>query len=893
MIVGPQTTVDWHAQDSNEVLRRLSSTAEGLATTDIQHRLKKHGTNALPKAPRRTIAQRILSQFNNILIYVLIGSGAVTALLGHWTDTIVILAVVLINAAIGFWQEGRAEDALDAVRRMVSSEASVLRDGKRQTVATVQLVPGDVVLLEAGDKVPADLRLIEVRGLRAQEAAITGESAPVTKDVKPAAQDAPLGDRASMAFSGTLVTSGRAKGVVVATGLQAEIGRIGAMLSEIEEIATPLLRQIDHFARILTIAILSVCVAVFAYAISLAGYTAEDAFLAMVGMAVAAIPEGLPAVLTITLALGVQRMAGRHAIIRRLPAVETLGAVSVICTDKTGTLTLNEMVARSLVLRPDAPPIHITGDGYAPEGQLETKDPEARDAAARLAISGALCNDARLRREDDGWVVEGDPMEGALLALAGKLGLDPEMLRETHHRKDDIPFDAAHKFMATLNQAEANAVIHVKGAPDSLLDMCLYQTGNAGPVPIDRGAWIEQIDGLAAAGHRVLAFASKAIEADETLDIERLGGLTLLGVAGFVDPPRPEAIEAVGDCHRAGIGVKMITGDHAMTARAIAEKLGLDTSAGVLTGANIQAIDDTELRRRVPEIDVFARTTPEHKLRLVEALQSHEQVVAMTGDGVNDAPALKRADVGIAMGIKGTEAAKEAARVVLADDNFASIAAAVREGRTIYDNLKKVIAWNLPTNGGESLVIILAILFSVTLPITPIQILWINMVTAVALGLTLAFEPAEPGLMDRKPRRMNASLLDPEMVWRVILVSILFALAVFGIFFWAQENGYSLDYARTLVVNLLVVMEIFYLFSVRYLHLTSLTWTGVLGTRAVLLGILAAALFQIAFTYTPLMQRIFATESVALRHGIAIVAIGGALLAILEGEKWFRRALSR
>ena len=893
MISEPEASDDWQAHDSGGVLRRLETRTDGLASADAQSRLAEHGPNALPAAARRTLLQRILGQFNNVLIYVLIASGGVTAMLGHWTDTVVILAVVVLNAAIGFWQEGRAEDALAAVRGMLSPEASVLRDGTRRTIPAEQLVPGDVVLLEAGDRVPADLRLIETRGLRAQEAALTGELAAVTKGVSPVAADAALGDRTSMAYSGTLVTSGRAKGVVVATGPQAEIGRIGAMLGEIEEIATPLLRQIDRFARILTVIILGVCAAVFAYAVGLAGYAAEDAFLAMVGMAVAAIPEGLPAVLTITLALGVQRMARRHAIVRRLPAVETLGAVSVICTDKTGTLTLNEMVVRSLVLQSDAPAVHVTGDGYATEGRLEAEDAGAGEAADRLAMSAVLCSDARLRREDGVWTVEGDPMEGALLALAGKVGLEPAALRQAHRRLGDIPFDAAHRFMATLNEADGAAAIYVKGAPDSLLEMCSHQAGGAGPAPINRDAWATRLEELAASGHRVLAFATRTANAGDALEIEGLGGLTLLGLAGFVDPPRPEAIEAIADCRRAGIDVKMITGDHALTALAIAEELGLDTSGGALTGAEVAAMDDAELRRVAPEIDVFARAAPEHKLRLVEALQSHEQVVAMTGDGVNDAPALKRADVGIAMGIKGTEAAKDAARVVLADDNFASIVAAVREGRTIYDNIKKVIAWNLPTNGGELLVIISAILFGITLPMTPVQILWINMVTAVALGLTLAFEPAEPGVMDRKPRRMNASLLDAEMLWRVVLVSILLALAVFGVFAWARSGGGSLDYARTLVVNLIVVMEIFYLFSVRYLHLTALTWTGVLGTRAVHIGVGAALLLQLAFTYAPFMQAVFETEPIAFADGAAIVAIGAALLLLLEGEKWMRRALAR
>lgn len=885
-------TADWHALPADETLRRLETDGHGLTAEEAARRLAEHGPNALPEPPRRTWLARLLGQFNNLLIQVLIASGAITALLGHWVDAAVIIAVVILNAIIGFWQEGRAEDALAAVRSMLSPDASAVRDGTRQTVPAEELVPGDIVLLEAGDRVPADLRLIDARGLRAQEAALTGESVSVVKEVAPVDADAALGDRTSLAFSGTLVASGRGTGVVVATGADAQIGRIGAMLGGIEETTTPLLRQIDRFARLLTFVILAVCVAVFAYAVWIAGYAVEDAFLAMVGMAVAAIPEGLPAVITITLALGVQRMAGRHAIVRRLPAVETLGAVSVICTDKTGTLTLNEMVVRTVVTGHGSEPVEVSGEGYMPHGEVhrngDALHADAHSAVQRLAHTALLCSDALLVQSDDGWRVEGDPMEGALLALARKTGLDPKEERRTHRRLDDIPFDAAHRFMATLNDGPDGRTIHVKGAPDRLLKLCATQMGDDGPEPIDRDAWAARLEELAKGGHRVLAFATKTTSR-KAIGMDDVADLTLLGLGGFIDPARPEAIEAMADCLRAGIEVKMITGDHALTAMAVAEELGLSTHGEAVTGAEVEAMSDEELRRRAPDVDVFARAAPEHKLRLVEALQATDNVVAMTGDGVNDAPALKRADVGIAMGIRGTEAAKDAARVVLADDNFASIVAAVREGRTIYDNIKKVIAWNLPTNGGESLVIISAILFGIALPMTPVQILWINMVTAVALGLTLAFEPAEPGVMDRRPRRMNAPLLDAEMVWRVVLVSALFAAAVFGVFFWAQAQGRDLSYARTLVVNLIVVLEIFYLFSVRYLHLPTLSLRAAVGTRAVWTGIAIALAAQAAFTYAPPLQSVFETQAVSPADGLLVLALGVILLVLLEVEKWVRR----
>ncbi len=605
--------------------------------------------------------------------------------------------------------------------------------------------------------------------------------------------------------------------------------------------------------------------------------------------------------LTITLALGVQRMARRNAIVRRLPAVETLGAVTIICTDKTGTLTLNEMVVRTLAVTPDAPGMTLTGEGYAPDGELRSDigdehppTPEQNGAARALALTGVLCNDAHLHQGDEGrWQVAGDPMDGALLALARKLGLDPEWERHERPPLADIPFDAAHRFTATLNRdGEGRAAIHVKGAPHTILEMCDRAQGYDGPLDLRR--WSDRVDRLAAEGQRVLAFASKDAGEASTLGMEDMrGGFTLLGIAGFIDPPRPEVIDAIAECRRAGVDVKMITGDHALTALAIARELGLGTGQGALTGAEIDGLTDADLRARAPRVDVVARAAPEHKLRLVEALQAEANVVAMTGDGVNDAPALKRADVGIAMGIKGTEAAKEAARIVLADDNFVSIAAAVREGRTIYDNVRKVIAWTLPTNGGELLVIIAAILFGFVLPISPVQILWVNMVTAVALGLTLAFEPSEPTVMQRPPRRRDASLLDAEMVWRVTLVSVLMAAASFGVFFWSIDRGLGVEYARTLVVNAIVVMEIAYLFSVRYLHLSSFTWAGLLGTPAVLIGVASTVLCQLAFTYAPPLQALFATRPVALADGAVVIGVGAALLLILEAEKLARRALGR
>ncbi|HWL82691.1 MAG TPA: HAD-IC family P-type ATPase [Roseomonas sp.] len=890
----------WHAVPAEEALRRLSSVPGGLSAGEAARRLAAQGPNRLPETRPPSALRRFLAQFANLLIYVLLGAAAITAALGHWLDASVILGVVLINAVVGFVQEGRAAQALAAIRGMLTPRASVLRDGRRLTVDAAELVPGDLVLLEPGDKVPADLRLLRARGLRMEEAALTGESVPVEKSEAPVAADAPLGDRAGMAFSGTLVATGQATGVVVATGAATELGRISVLLGAVETLATPLLRQIDRFASRLTVVILGLSAVVFAFAWLARGYTAEEAFMTVVGIAVAAVPEGLPAVLTITLAIGVRRMASRNAIIRRLPAVETLGSVSVICTDKTGTLTRNEMTVASVATAAAA--FDVTGAGYAPHGTVTAApgreaSPQARALLGELARAAALCNDAALREAEAGWVVDGDPMEGALIAFAARAGHDPEALRRDFPRLDEIPFDARHRYMATLHRdaARGGALLVVKGAPERLLALCdreRHGTGPASDVPINRAAWHARMEGLAAQGQRLLALATRAVpQGTMTLDPAGLKGegLVLLGLLGLIDPPREEAIAAVAECQAAGIRVKMITGDHAATAAAIARQVGLQGAGAAATGQELEALDEAALRARAREASVFARTSPEHKLRLVEALQAEGEVVAMTGDGVNDAPALKRAEVGVAMGRKGTEAAKEAAEMVLADDNFATIAAAVREGRTVYDNLRKVIAWTLPTNGGEAATIIAAILFGVTLPLTPLQILWINMVTATTLGLTLAFEPAERDVMRRPPRDPREPLLTGFLIWRTVLVSVLFTLAAFGIFAWMKERGLSLEAARTAVVNTLVVLEIAYLFSVRYQSTTSLTWRGMLGTPAVLVGVGIMVVLQLAFTYLPVLQALFATQPLdPVAEGLPILASGAVLLVLLEAEKNLR-----
>ncbi|MEX2642905.1 MAG: HAD-IC family P-type ATPase, partial [Acetobacterales bacterium] len=760
------------------------------------------------------------------------------------------------------------------------------------------LVPGDIVIVEAGDKVPADLRLIEARGLSVQEALLTGESMPSEKHLDPVASDAPLGDRASMLFSGTLVAAGRGTGVVVATGPSSEIGRIGGMLSAVEVLTTPLVRQMDSFARWLTALILLAAALLFAWGVFVLRQDVGELFMVMVGLSVAAIPEGLPAVLTITLAIGVQRMARRNAIVRRLPAIETVGAVTVICTDKTGTLTRNEMTVTTLVTAEGR--YGLSGVGYVPEGTVHRDgapvDPAGEPLLEHLGRVAALCNDAALRHRDGAWDVLGDPMEGALLVAARKLGLAEDEQQAAWPRSDAIPFDAALRYMATLHHDhDGRGLVLVKGAPERVVDLCRWQvTGRDDTAELDADFWLRRAGEIADRGERVIALAMRRADSEHASLTHAMleEDLALVGLVGLMDPPRAEAVEAVADCQAAGIRVKMITGDHARTAAAIGRLVGLRSPA-VLTGAELDAMDDAALRGAVDAVDVFARTSPEHKLRLVMALQARGEVVAMTGDGVNDAPALKRAEAGIAMGVQGSAAAKEAAELVLADDNFASIAAAVREGRTVYDNLKKVITWTLPTNAGEAATVIVALMLGMTLPVTPIQILWINLVTAVTLGLALAFEPPEPGTMRRPPRRRDAPLLDGALVWTIVLVSVLFLCGVFGMFGYALARGYSVELARTIAVNTLVVLEIFCLFFIRNIHGTSLTFKAVAGTPAVWLTVGVTTAAQFAFTYLPPLQAVFGTRPVPLWDGIAIVGVGIAFFAVVEVEKQVRLRLAR
>ena len=881
----------WHALPAEEAINWFEVGPEGLSEREGIVRLGIYGPNVLPDPPRPSSLRRFLAQFENILIQVLLVAGVVTALLGHWVDATVIVAVCIINALVGFIQEGRAEAAMAAVRRMLSHRAAVIREGRRKSLDSGDIVPGDIVLLEPGDRVPADIRLIAVRGLAIQESILTGESVPVMKSAEPVAETAPLGDRTSMAFAGTVVASGHGKGIVVATGAETEIGRISGMLADVETVQTPLLRAMTRFGRTLSMLILSLAAVTFAFGVLVRDFATSDMFLAAVGIAVAAIPEGLPAVITVILAIGVRRMAERKAVVRRLPAVESLGSVDVICTDKTGTLTRNELTVRLLALRDGE--IEASGSGYDPAGMVtrggRSVTAETDPALALILRAAVLCNDARLYYAAEQWHVAGDPTDGAFLVLAQKAGFDAESVRTHWSRRDAIPFESEHRFMAVLVHDHAgNVLIAAKGAPEVILPRCAMAEA-------ERDAWLTHLENLAHRGYRLIAIAARAAEPEMvTLDFDDVRELDLIGVACLIDGAREEAIEAVAACRRAGIMVTMITGDHVGTALAIAREVGIDTSAGALTGSDLDAMDDAAFAEAAEHVHVFARTAPAHKLRLVEALQARGHIVAMTGDGVNDAPALKRADIGVAMGKAGTEAAKEAAEMVLADDNFATIAAAVREGRTVYDNLKKTLLFILPTNGGQAGSVMVAVLAGLSaLPVTPVQILWVNLVVAVTLALALAFEPAEPDVMDRPPRRPDAPIFDVFLAWRVILVSALLSATTMGAFLFELADGASLEEARGAAITALIAGQAAYLFNARSFQCSALSRAGLFGNLAVWVMLVLIALLQWAFLYMPTSQAIFAVAPPDNTGWmVAFVAALGIFL-LVEAEKAFRRLIAR
>lgn len=827
----------------------------GLTSEEANERLSRFGTNTLPPAKEHGPLIALIKQFNSPLIYVLLGASLITAAIGEWVDFGVILAVVIVNAVVGFIQEQRAGQALAALAEMTRTQALVLRDGERHVIDSEFVVPGDVIILAAGDKIPADLRLMQTHELRVDESALTGESLPVDKNHGQVDPDTGLADRLNMAYSSTLVTAGSGNGIAVETGATTEIGRIHQLVGAAAGVQTPLTRQLARFSIWLTAAILLLTAASVALGL-LRGLPLAQVVTSAVAIAVAAIPEGLPAVVTITLAIGVSRMARRNAIIRKLPAVETLGSTTVICTDKTGTLTENRMTVQFVT---------------TPDSAHDVRE-DIPDSVHEVLRAGLLCNDATASI--------GDPTEVALVRIAERAGMDQVELRDKFPRVDEIPFDSDLRYMATAHSTENGTLIFVKGAAEEILALCN---------DVDTEAVLQQVSKYGEMALRVLAFATTNAPEDRSLSNGGLTelSLTYLGLQAMADPPRPEAIRAIEACHRAGIDVKMITGDHMKTAQAIALEIGLTKDPSVepkvLTGKDISQLDRAQLAEELQDVTVVARVSAEQKLQIVEALQDRHHVVAMTGDGINDAPALKQADIGVAMGQGGTEVAKEAAAMVLTDDNFASIESAVEEGRGVFANLTKFITFALPTNLGQGLIIMTAIIAGLTLPILPVQILWVNMTTAVALGLTLAFEPTEDTVMEQPPRPPGQAIITKSIIFRIVFVGLLMLAGAYFMFETALADGSSLEVARTAAVNAVVAIQIGYLFNCRSLN-SSVFRIGFFSNPSLLWGIAIMIALTLAFTYIPIMQTIFQSAPLDLRQWgiIALMALAVSLIIGLE-----------
>lgn len=902
----PSEPTIWHALSGEAVLDHLACSYSGLAKDQVHHRFTRYGANQIVKKQTDSLLRLLWRQINSPLIWVLLGSGMLAISLGKTTDGLVVLAVVVINALIGFFQEYKAGRAIEALTGMVPQVAMVIREGKTMAISAMELVPGDIVLLSAGDFVAADMRLLATKNLQIDEAPLTGESLPVAKGSNAVAEDAVLGDRTSMVYSGTLVTTGTATAVVTSTGMATELGRISTLLDSAVDLETPLTKRLAEVSTYITLGVIVItalilCIGIYralSQGITLA-VAARETLVFAIALAVGAIPEGLPAVVTIALAIGVQRMANRNAIIRKLPAVETLGSTTVICSDKTGTLTCNEMTVTAMWTPEGA--CQISGTGYDPEGDFYIGGQKANhlpSSLLTLLTSAALCNDAELHRHQGEWAITGDPTEAALVVAAAKAGLVADEIRDQHPRLDTLPFASEQQYMATLHGGAEPRVI-LKGAPETILRYCVTQDN---PAREHIGQAITQ---MAGEGMRLLAVAAapreRSTELPESDFLAR--DFTFLGLMGMIDPLRPEAIEAVRACHRAGITVKMITGDHGATALAIGTSLNLAHSGQAITGAELAQADDQTVQNLALANNIFARVAPEHKLRLVKALQQHHQVVAMTGDGVNDAPSLKQANIGVAMGITGTAVSRESADIVLADDNFASITAAVEEGRRVYDNLLKSLAFLLPTNLGLALILVYGILFfpfdpiskTLLLPMLPAQLLWINLVAAVTLALPLAFEAKEPDIMQRPPRNPEAPLFNAYVVSRVILVSLLMTAGTITLFDWEYRQelldgtsaAIALAKAQTLAVSFVVLFQIFYMIHCRSLQ-DNLLKIGFFSNPTVFLGIVAILLLQTLLVYLPFLQRVFGTVPLGWPELALGLAAGFIIVPVITVEKWLR-----
>ena len=890
------THAHWFAHDVAYMLEKLETDPDkGLSAAEAAKRIEDFGLNELPAAKTEHAFIRFLRHFHDILIYILFVCAFVTLALHHYIDTAVILLVTVVNAAIGYFQEDKAEKALNDIRSLLSPRAMVIRDGGRVEVDAARLTLGDVVYLSPGDKVPADLRLFRSENLRVEESALTGEAVPTEKQTQPLNDETVLGDRTNMAYCSTTVRAGTGYGVVIDIGTNTEIGRINQLIAEVGDATTPLIRQMATFGKTISFAIIGISALVFMFGHFFREnlYGTSELLLSTIGLAIAAIPEGLPAIMSIILAIGVQNMAKRNAIVRNLPSVETLGSVTVICSDKTGTLTKNEMTVRNLAVH-DAD-YTVTGSGYAPSGEIHLGDAQASAGEGsllrRLLTCFRHCNDASLSQEtDETWAVQGDPTEGALLTVYEKAGLGVDMKMPS--RIATLPFDSEYKYMATIAVGDDGNVIFIKGAPDRLIAMADQEMALGGPAPLEGARWEKAVAELAAGGMRVLGAAMKFVPSDKTAvtheDLRE--GVIFLGLAGIVDPPRDEVVDSIAMCHAAGIRVKMITGDHADTAKAIGKELGIGDGENAMTGTTLNDMDDEQFHDAARKYDIFARTSPEHKLKLVKALQAHGAICAMTGDGVNDAPALRMADVGVAMGIKGTEVTKDAAEIVLADDNFSTITAAVEEGRRVYDNLKKTILFILPTNGAESFLIIASILFGTMIPMIPVQILWVNMVTSVTISLALAFEPAEPGVMKRPPRDTAEQFLSGYFLWRILFVSVLIGGLTLILSVWMLNKGYMEAEVRTVTLQTIVLCQAFHLFNSRSIRQPAYA-LNFWGNKAVFAVCGLMAVLQLSVTYLPFMNKVFGTVPLKLESWAAPILLGVVVFIAVEVEKFAMRRL--
>ncbi len=885
---------NWHSLESEEIIELFESDSnDGLGPLSIKHREEYFGKNELKEREKDSYLKKFFLQFHNALIYILLSASFITAILQEWVDSGVIFGVVIINVLIGFMQEVKAQEAIESLKNMMITEAIVIRDSSKITISSIDLVPGDIVLLESGSKIPADIRLIEIKDLKVDESMLTGESLPVLKNTELHNQDIILNDRQNMAYSGTFVTYGRAKGVVVATAEHTELGKIAHLIDNTTQMQTPLTKKISAFSKVLLYVILTLAAFTFIIGV-LREQSSVETFMASVALAVGAIPEGLPAAVTITLAIGVSRMAKKNSIIRKLPAVETLGSVTTICSDKTGTLTQNKMSVTNVYCSKSS--YEITGNGYIPKGDILQNGKKVEvinDSLNELFRVGYLCNESYLVQKEGTYSISGDPTEGALIVSALKCDCDEHKLTKTFPRLDILPFESDRQYMATINRDAQNEVnfIYVKGSIEKILEICQYESIDNKIVEIDKNEILHEAESYASKGLRVLAIAKKETQSELINDRELDSGFVFLGLQAMMDPPRPEAIEAVKESLTAGINIVMITGDHVLTAFSIAKMMSIvaqdaNFEESVLVGKDLFNLSDDELIDKVSTVKVFARVEPEQKLRIVDALQARGEVVAMTGDGVNDAPALKQADIGIAMGLGGTEVAKEAADMILSDDDFSSIAHAVKEGRIVFDNLIKFITWTLPTNLGEGLVILVAIVLGLTLPILPVQILWINMSTAIFLGLMLVFESGEKNIMLRSPRNPSESILSKSMIIQILVVGLYMLLASYLMFEYVLTSGHSIEYARTVAVNIFVFIEMFYLLSCKELN-QSVFKTNMFNNKFLLLGILLMTLSQLAYTHTNFMHSTFKSESLDLITWGQVLLVSVGVLFVVEIKRVF------